>query len=110
MCTCKGGSGDAAQSSAPMFHCAGREPGTGSAKAGDAENSIAASVSSVASDDPETKRCNPSMRIGSMQRFGQKDGCACVFLQRVAHKARRLVCTDGAIIIAHDLKGQLAAT
>jgi hypothetical protein len=93
-----------------MFHCAAREPGTGSAKTGDAENSIAASVSSVASDDPEPKLCNPSKRIGSMQQFGQKDGCACVFLQRVAHKAGRLVCAKGAIIIVHDLKGQFAAT
>jgi hypothetical protein len=45
-----------------------------------------------------------------MQRFGQKDGYACIFLQRVADKTGSLVCTQGAIVIVHDLKSQLAAT
>jgi hypothetical protein len=31
-------------------------------------------------------------------------------LQRVAHKTGSLVCTQGAIVVVHDLKGQLAAT
>src|ERR1043166_2444346 len=108
--TCNGGCGDAAQSSAPKFHCSGREPGTGSARAGNAHNNIAVSVSSVAVLDGETKSRNLSVRIGSMQRFGQKDCGACIFLQRVAHKTRSLVCTQRAIVIIHDLKGQLAAT
>jgi hypothetical protein len=50
------------------------------------------------------------MYIGSIQRFGQKDGCATIFLQRVAQKTSSLVCTQGAIVVVHDLKGQLAAT
>jgi hypothetical protein len=41
-----------------MFHCAGREPGTGSAKAGNAVNSIAATVSSVAFGHRETSQRN----------------------------------------------------
>src|SRR4030095_5536706 len=108
--TCKGGCGDAAQSSAPTFHCAGREPGTGSARANNADNNMAVSVSSEAALDGETKRRNLSGRIGSIQQFGQKDCGACIFLQRVAHKTRSLVCTQRAIVIIHDLKGQLAAT
>src|SRR4030095_16631667 len=109
-CTCNGGCGDAAQSSAPTLHCAGREPGTGSARAGNAGNKMAVSVSRVAALNGETKQRNSSARIGSMQRFGQKDCGACIFLQRVAHKTRSLVCTQRAIVIVHDLKGQLAAT
>src|SRR5262245_61415644 len=56
--TCKGGCGDATQSLAPMFHCAGKEPGTGSAQEGNADNNMAASVSSTASRQRETKRTN----------------------------------------------------
>src|SRR4029077_10061428 len=41
-----------------MFHCAGREPGTGSAKTGDAVNSIAATAKSVAYNHRETKQRN----------------------------------------------------
>ena len=50
------------------------------------------------------------MCIGSIQRFGQKDGCTTIFVQRVAHKTGSLVCTQGAIVVVHDFKGQLAAT
>src|SRR5947207_15497606 len=93
-----------------MFHCAGREPGTGSAKAGNAVNSIAATVSSVACTDRERKRRNSSMRIGSMQWFRQKNRRACTFLERVAQKTRSLICAQRAIIVVHDLKRQPAAT
>src|SRR5215475_15650445 len=109
-CTCKGGCGDAAQSSAPIFHCAGREPGTGSARVDNADNNIPVSVNNAASEDRETKQRNSAMRIGSVQRFGQKNRRACIFLERVAYKTGSLVCTQCAIVVVHDLKRQLAAT
>src|SRR5215831_13158979 len=93
-----------------MFHCAGRVPGTGSPKAANADNNIAVSVNSAASDNRETKQRNSEMRIGSVQRFGQKNRRACIFLKRVAHKTGSLVCTQCAIVVIHDLKRQLAAT
>jgi hypothetical protein len=52
-----------------MFHCAGREPGTGSAEADNAANKTAATVNNVASDDRKTKPLNSAMRIGLMSRF-----------------------------------------
>src|SRR5262245_16578142 len=109
-CTCNGGCGDATQSSAPTFQCAGREPATSSARAGNANNNIAANVSSVAILDGETKRRNLTVRIGSVQRFRQKDCAACIFLQRVTRKTGSLVCTQRSLVIIHDFKSQLAAT
>jgi hypothetical protein len=53
-----------------VFHCAGREPGTGSAEADNADNNTAASVNNVASDHRETKPRNLAMLMGLMQRLG----------------------------------------
>jgi hypothetical protein len=87
-----------------MFHCAGKEPDTGSAHAGDADNNMAASVSSHAFDDPQQEQRNSSRRIGSMQRFGQKNRPARIFLQRITHKTGSLICTQSSMIVIHDLK------
>src|SRR4029453_12636536 len=48
--------------------------------------------------------------IRLMQRFGHENCRARLFLQGVAHKAGRLIHSQGLMIIVHHLQRQLAAT